>query len=53
MIFIGDCYAAQKKYSDAKSWYRKAADVPVDERSKAEVAYHEEAETKFNKYKNH
>jgi hypothetical protein len=40
-----------KKYADAKTWYRKAADVPFDQNIKSEVGYHEEAEAKFLKYK--
>lgn len=51
MILVGDCYVALKKYADAKAWYRKAADMPFDEKIKCDVVYHDEAETKYAKYK--
>ena len=50
MILIGDCYVALKKYADAKAWYRKAADMPFDEKIKCDFVYHDEAETKYSKY---
>ncbi len=51
-IFVGDCYVALKKLGQAKSWYKKALDVPLNPKYASDVATHQEAESKYNKYKN-